>query len=240
MVAAAVVALALGLLPGVAVPPAVAAPAAGPACEGVVVVVDATALPAVDASGPGLVACAARDEAAGETSDGIEVLADAGVQVEGTAQWGAAFVCRVEGRPGVSEEIELPGGGVVTEACDRTPSTLAYWSLWTAAEAGSTWTYAQTGVSDLELEPGAALGLAFSVGTDAPAPPALSVADARAGRAGEGWTVRTSPADASPTDGTAAPAPAAQERTDPLLLGAAAALVVVLGAASVVLARRRR
>lgn len=241
MVAAVVVALALGLVPGVAVPSTVAEPAVGPPCEGVVVVVDATALPAADAPGPRFVACAARDGAGAETSDGIEVLADAGVRVDGTAQWGAAFVCRVEGLPGASQEIALPDGAVVTETCERTPSTLAYWSLWTAApETGSTWTYAQTGVSDLELETGAALGLVFSVGPDAPAPPALSVADARAGRASEGWTVRTPPDGAAPADEIAAPDPAARPGTDPLLLGVAVALVVVLGAASVVLARRRR
>ena len=202
-------------------------------------VVDTAALPSLT-GGPssGVVACATRDDAATAPSDGIEVLGDAGVLVEGTAQWGAAFVCRVDGRPAASEEIALPGGGVVTERCDRTPSTEAYWSLWTATPGSdSAWTYAQTGVKDMELAAGAALGLVFSVGPDAPDPPALSVADARAGRAGDGWAVRP------PADGTAQAersAPEPQDSGDALLLGVAAGLVLVLGGASVVLARRRR
>ena len=242
MVAALVVtALALGLVPGAWTEHTASATGSqGLPCDGIVVVVDPAALSAsTDGPSEGVVACAGRGASTAPPSDGLEVLRDAGVRVEGTAQWGAAFVCRVDGRPSASEEIVLPDGRAVTEPCDRTPSTDAYWSLWTADPGtDAAWTYAQTGVGDMALAPGAALGLVFSVGPDAPTPPAVSASDALAGRVGDGWTVRPS------TDEGAAPAeqavPDPHDSGDPLLLGVAAVLVLVLGGASVALARRRR
>lgn len=213
-------------------------------CAGVTVVVDASALPSdadasvstgADLPSRGVVGCA--DDASSGAVDGLAALRDAGVTVDGTAQWGTAFVCRVDGRPGPDEDVVLPDGTVVREACARTPSTKAYWSLWTAAPGvDPSWEYAQTGVSDLELAPGAALGLVFSVGQDAPSPPALSPSDARTGERPAGWSA---PAGA-PVDGAPAEVAEAEERDSGMLLVVALALVVVLVSASVVLARRRR
>ncbi|MEP7764154.1 hypothetical protein [Sanguibacter sp. 25GB23B1] len=234
--------LAAGLVAGA---PAVRAEGARPSspCEGVLVVVDTAALPpAADGSaGVGSIGCAPSDPTTPGSADGLEALRDAGVRVDGTAQWGAAFVCRVDGRPGPSEEIVLPDGGVVRETCDRTPSAQAYWTLWTAAPGGA-WTYAQTGAANLELEPGAALGLVFSLGTDSPEPPSVSAEDARDGIVGDGWTWRTgSPEDASEaTAGTSADDRRTGASDDTVLAVVAVTLVVVMGLASVALARRRR
>lgn len=212
------------------------------ACEGVLVVVDTAALPpSGDGPAAGSVACAPGDASTAEGADGLEVLESAGIRVDGTAQWGAAFVCRVDGRPGPSEEIVLPDGGVVQEACDRTPSAQAYWTLWTAGPDGA-WVYAQTGVADLELAPGAALGLVFSVGTDTPAPPAVSAADARHGVLGDGWAQRSG----TPEDASEVPSAATGDddgragSSDAVLVVAAVVLVVVIGLVSAALARRRR
>lgn len=185
------------------------------------------------------VACALRDPSAPGT-DGLDVLRDAGVQVEGTAQWGAAFVCRVEGRPASSETILVPDVGALQETCDRTPSALAYWTLWTAAPGGA-WTYAQTGAGDMDLVPGAALGLVFAVGEDGPEPPSLSAGAARTGTATDGWTWRASSADDATSSGSE-DAEGRRSRTsaDTVLPVVGATLVVVLVLASLALARRRR
>lgn len=235
--------LAAGLVSGTpAVQDAHPVTASVAACEGVLVVVDTAALPpSGDGPAAGSVGCAPGDASTTEGADGLEVLEGAGIRVDGTAQWGAAFVCRVDGRPGPSEEIVLPDGGVVQEACDRTPSAQAYWTLWTAAPDGA-WVYAQTGVTDLELAPGAALGLVFSVGTDTPAPPAVSAADARDGVLGDGWAQRSG----TPEDASAVPSATTGDDDGPAgwsdtgLAVVAVALVVVMGLVSAALARRRR
>jgi hypothetical protein len=95
-------------------------------------------------------------------------------------------------------------------------------------------------VGDLSLAPGDALGLAFSVGTDSPAPPAVSAADARAGALGEGWTGRPEASGDASEVATGAGDAGRAGSSDAVLAVVAVALVVLMGLASAVLARRRR
>lgn len=65
-------------------------PGACPDGDGVTVVVDFQEL-----GGPTLVRCAP-----GPQPTGLAALKNAGISVTGTARWGEAFICRIEGKPG--------------------------------------------------------------------------------------------------------------------------------------------
>lgn len=162
-----------------------------PGCAGVAVVVDGGALDGAALGPLRTVACATVD--APVTAH--DAVSAAGVELQGTEQWGAAFVCRVDGRPAVDEDVRRADGSVGTEPCVRTPSQGAYWALWTSTD-GSTWTYATRGAASLEVVPGDAVGLVF-VTSDQAVPPQVSPADALSGAAPEGWSVDTGPSDAT-------------------------------------------
>ncbi|WP_066462160.1 hypothetical protein [Sanguibacter suarezii] len=178
-------------------------------CGGVSIIVDFGALDA-----PGVRGCAPVESR--DSVSGLDALVAAGVSIEGTAQWGTAFVCRVDGRPGAEEDIVLPDGQLVRESCARTPSQQAYWSLWHADQ--SEWRYATTGVGDLDLAAGDTLALVFTTGPQAAAAPEVLPEQVRSGDLPEGWTDRTpagsvatddsptgdSPTDDSPTGGSPA------------------------------------
>lgn len=214
-----------------------AAPAAAPgqpdlattACGGVGVVVDFAGLGA-----DGLRGCAPL--APGETITALEAVQGAGLSVEGTAQWGTAFLCRIDGRPSTTEEISLPDGTLVRETCTRTPSQHAYWSLWFAGadHATDVWGYATTGASDLVVRAGDVVGLVFTTGEQAAAP-SVTTALARAGDLPDGWSDRepaaTAPGETGPEAGPAGPG------VVPLL---AVGLVLVGAVGATVVARRRR
>jgi hypothetical protein len=96
-------------------------------CEvntGVTVIVDDQKL------GPGMiyVGCAL-----GEQADGVEALQNAGFQLEGTADYGLAFVCRIDGEP---TPAETP--------CITTPGGDAYWSYW-RGKPGGAWGFSGAG-----------------------------------------------------------------------------------------------
>ncbi|WP_136518610.1 hypothetical protein [Cellulomonas telluris] len=158
-----------------AAPAAAPAPGSDPSCDQVTVVVDTGVL----ASGPVTSACV-------PPGDALSVLRAAGHAVEGTAAWGTAFVCRVDGRPARDEDVPLPGGRMFRETCARTPDARAYWSLWTST-AGAGWAYATHGVGDLHLAAGDALGLRFGAGDVPPrrAPATAGGAAATAGGAAD-------------------------------------------------------
>lgn len=144
-------------------------------CDGVAVVVDGGALDTGPLGRASALACAPVDG----TVTVLDAAAAAGVELQGTEQWGTAFVCRVDGRPAVDEDVLRADGSTGTESCVRTPSQGAYWALWTSS-AGSTWVYATSGVTSLDVAPGDAVGLVF-VTSDEPGPPRVSPADALSG-----------------------------------------------------------
>ena len=236
---------------------AAASPAAA-ACAGVSVVVDFGALGA-----PAVRGCVTLESQSAVS--GVDALVAAGLSIEGTAQWGTAFICRVDGRPGAEEDIPLPDGQTLRESCARTPSQQAYWSLWHAD--GTEWRYATTGASDLDLGAGDVVALVFTTGPEVATAPDALPAQARSGELPSGWTdlatgtashvedAQTStpgPDASSPTTATssdsqevgpAAPTSAADSTTSTgvgLVPVAALVLVLLGGAGAAVVARRRR
>ncbi|MFK3984420.1 hypothetical protein ACI2K4_29110 [Micromonospora sp. NPDC050397] len=120
-------------------------PARAAACtgtSGVTVVVDFTAF------GGGIqVRCAL-----GDPATGLAALQGAGFAVTGTARWGLAFVCRLDGLPTAA-----------TEPCLNTPPASAYWSYW-HAPAGGSWSYSTLGATSYNPAPGTVEGWAFGSG----------------------------------------------------------------------------
>ncbi|MEV0392077.1 hypothetical protein [Polymorphospora rubra] len=109
---------------------------------GVTVVVDFTAL-----GGSIEVRCAP-----GDPATGLAALQGAGFAVTGTARWGLAFICRLDGLPTAA-----------TEPCVNTPPASAYWSYW-HAPAGGSWSYSTLGATSYNPAPGTVEGWSFGSG----------------------------------------------------------------------------
>ena len=99
-----------------------------------------------------------------------KVLGVAGLELEGTAEYGDQIVCRVNGLPSASEEFVVPGEDPHLETCADMPPAFAYWALWVKENPEAPWTYATEGVGTLVVKPGMSLGLAFSAGGDTSTP----------------------------------------------------------------------
>lgn len=98
------------------------------------------------------------------------VLASAGIAVEGTKAYGDAVVCRVDGVPSNTEPLEVDGEEPYLETCEDMPAAFAYWGLWMKQSPEAEWEYAMEGIGSLQLVPGQSLGLAFSLAGAAPTP----------------------------------------------------------------------
>ncbi|MCM3658003.1 hypothetical protein M3147_12150 [Agromyces mediolanus] len=142
---------------------AATAPAAG-TCAGITVIVDTGDLELSDDISTEL--CVVTDDPmiAGDA------LARAGVETEGTAQYGDQVVCRVNGVPQQDLAIPTADGSEYFETCESMPAAFAYWALWQKPADGE-WGYAQEGLGTLELQPGDAIELLFTL-NDEPAAPA--------------------------------------------------------------------
>jgi len=99
-----------------------------------------------------------------------DIVAAAGVTIEGTTQYGDQVVCRVDGLPSASEPVGSTQDPAYVEKCESMPAAFAYWALWTKA-AGADWDYAQEGVSTLQAQPGESVELLFTL-DGVPAAPA--------------------------------------------------------------------
>lgn len=106
----------------------------------------------------------------GNSETAKNVLAAAGVSVEGTKAFGDAVVCRVNNVPSADEELLVEGEEPYLETCDEMPAAFAYWGLWVKESVQAEWGYAMEGVSSLQLTKGQSVGLAFSLGGEAPTP----------------------------------------------------------------------
>ncbi len=161
--APALVVLAVFALAGCA--PAAPTPSASPTaensssdgCAQVTVVVDFGPL-----DEPSVAACA-------EAGVAKQILADAGVTTEGTADYGDQVVCRVNERPSASETVTIEGQAPFIESC-LTLNAAAYWALWVKPTADAEWEYAQEGVSTLALTDGQSVGLVYTPGTESTPP----------------------------------------------------------------------
>lgn len=129
--------------------------------EGVTVVVDASALEG-DAPQEKCVVTA-------EPITGADALLLAGVETEGTEEYGDQVVCRVDGVPAEDTAIPAEDGSDYFETCAAMPAAFAYWSLW-VMPAGGEWAYAQEGLPTLQLEPGDAVELLFTLHGEPAAP----------------------------------------------------------------------
>jgi hypothetical protein len=132
------------------------------ACDGVEVVVNYGIL-----DGTGSSQCIA---IAGSSAKAIDVVHDAGFATEGTATYGDAIVCRVNGLPSPTEPVVIEGQAEFTETCADMPPAFAYWALWQKSSDSAAWEYAQAGLGDLTVNKGESLGLVFTTGDSTPTP----------------------------------------------------------------------
>jgi len=100
----------------------------------------------------------------GTTEVAKDVLAQAGVSIEGTKAYGDAVVCRVNGLPSSTEPVLVEGEEPHLESCDEFPPAFAYWALWVKDSDSSDWDYAMEGVSSLQLSKGQSVGLSWTLG----------------------------------------------------------------------------
>jgi hypothetical protein len=124
--------------------PAIAGTSAASGCSatsGVTVIVDFTHF----AGGKVERGCAP-----GDPTNGLQALHAAGFASAGTARYGDAFVCRIDGLPTPK-----------LEACADTPPPSAYWAYWYARPSDSAWTYSAVGVLDFDPKPGSIEAFAF-------------------------------------------------------------------------------
>lgn len=109
-------------------------------------------------------------EVSGESISAKQLLETAGFEIEGTASYGDQVVCRVNNLPSPEESFQVEGELPYVELCVEMPPAFAYWALWVKNSKDGNWEYAQTGVNALELKPGQAVGLVFSVAGETSTP----------------------------------------------------------------------
>lgn len=131
-------------------------------CDGVEVVVNFGILDGTNSS-----QCI---EISGSSAKAIDVVHDAGFSTEGTATYGDAIVCRVNGLPSPTEPVVVPDQAEFTESCADMPPAFAYWALWQKSSDAAAWDYAQAGLGDLTVKKGESLGLVFTTGDSTPTP----------------------------------------------------------------------
>ncbi|GAA1954565.1 hypothetical protein [Agromyces allii] len=100
-----------------------------------------------------------------------DALAEAGLETEGTEEYGDQVVCRVNGVPAADFALPAEDGSDYFETCASMPAAFAYWSLWTKP-AGGEWGYAQEGLATLEVAPGESIALLFTLNGEPAAPSA--------------------------------------------------------------------
>ena len=96
-------------------------------------------------------------------TNALEVLKTAGFVIEGTQEYGEAIACRVNNFPDAA-----------SEACESMPPAESYWAVLIKEHQvvpmplgiSGAWGWAQTGINEVYLEPGDAIGLVFADGGD--------------------------------------------------------------------------
>jgi len=141
----------------------------------------------------------------------LDALRAAGASVQGTAKDGLSFVCRINSRPGTSEQLTLPNGQSYVESCVNTPPASAYWSYWWAGQ-GTSWTYSTEGSATRTVTFGEYDGWSFALGAGfGKAPPPRVTPSA--------WAPAPAPAatapPAPPPATTSVPQPAPAATHDP-------------------------
>lgn len=104
------------------------------------------------------------------TVTAAQALELVGITTEGTADYGTAVICRVNGLPSADEPFTVDGEEPYTETCATMPPASAYWALWIKTDGAEEWGYAMEGIDTQVVESGDSLGLVFTTGGAAPTP----------------------------------------------------------------------
>ena len=94
-----------------------------------------------------------------DKANALDVLANAGLIIEGTQKYGNAVVCRVNNLPDAT-----------AESCTDMPPAEAYWAVLVKEHEiipipfnlTGEWGWAQTGVNEVYVNPGDSIGLVFA------------------------------------------------------------------------------
>ena len=146
----------------------------------------------------------------------LAAITGAGLELEGTTEYGDSVVCRVEGRPGAD-----------VESCDSMPAGDSFWGFYIGSEG--VWEFAQQGVDQQILAEGDFVALAYGDGTTAPA---TAPDDELRAQAQEGGGETTPAEDAAADD--------ADDGSNVGLIVGTIVVVLIVAAAIVVVLRRRR
>ena len=92
----------------------------------------------------------------------MDALTAVGLSITGTTQYGQASVCRIDNRPGPSQQLGVTGDPTYTESCVNMPPTSSYWAQWYAPSGGS-WTYSSAGALGQRLVMGGFTGWVFEL-----------------------------------------------------------------------------
>jgi hypothetical protein len=90
--------------------------------------------------------------ALGEQANGVQALQNAGFHIEGTKEYGLAFICRIEGEPTLAEQ-----------SCEHSAPANAYWSYW-HGKPGGRWSYSGVGAYAYKPALGSVEGWGFAGG----------------------------------------------------------------------------
>lgn len=142
--------------------PAVAGTCEGEA-DGVTVIIDASTLGEADE------VSASWCVPAEEPLIAADALDLARIPTEGTEEYGDQVVCRVDGVPSADLVLTAEDGSDYREECQAMPAAFAYWAVW-VKPAGGQWDYAQEGLSTLQLAPGDAVELLFTLNGEPASP----------------------------------------------------------------------
>jgi hypothetical protein len=88
--------------------------------------------------------------APGRPATALAALQSAGFSTAGTAQYGDAFLCRINNLPSSANE-----------ACSQTPPASSSWSFYWAHPTDTDWTYSDSGVTGYQPAAGSLLAFAF-------------------------------------------------------------------------------
>jgi hypothetical protein len=183
------------------------------------------------------------------TTTGAEALRLVGVEVTGTSQAGAEFMCRLNGLPAPDQLVGTTSDPSYVETCVTTPPQSAYWTYW-QAQPGGDWTYSLRGYGISRVNLGGFEGYSFSHNVDAtdgarpgvaPAPPADEVLCT----VGDASTAPTCGPSGPAAPGSPSPGPAAgrfpwSSPSTTTLITLGAVLLVILAAAAVAARRGRK
>jgi len=93
-------------------------------------------------------------------ANGLDLLADAGLAIEGTGKYGSQIVCRVNSLPSATTPIGIKGHENYVETCAEMPAAFSYWAV-LVKDGALPWGWASTGIDQVTLEAGDSLGLVF-------------------------------------------------------------------------------